>query len=64
METVIIKTEGKKLQALLTVLGALEIPFKRTKSVNLDDRIKEAREEKRKGQLKIVNTDNLWESIS
>lgn len=32
METVIIEAEGKKLKALLSVLSALEIPFRKEKS--------------------------------
>ena len=64
METLIIeteKTESGKLKVLMLFLTALEIPFK--KSDTLDKRIQEAREEKAKGQLKTVNAQNVWESI-
>lgn len=65
METVIIETEGKKLQAVLSVLTALEIPFRKSSSVSikLDERIQDARREKSKGQLKEINPQNIWESI-
>jgi hypothetical protein len=64
METLVIKTEGQKLKALLQVLKALEIPFMRSKFPELDKKIKKAREEKIKGELRTVNPDNIWENIS
>lgn len=66
METLIIETEGKKLQAILSVLTALDISFikSNTISIELDKKIEESRIEKAKGQLKIVNPQNIWESIS
>jgi mannitol-specific phosphotransferase system IIBC component len=66
METLIIETEGKKLQAILSVLTALNISFIKSNSISieLDKKIEESRIEKAKGQLKIVNPQNIWESIS
>ena len=64
METLVIKTEGQKLKALLSVLQDLDISFERTEYTDLDEKIKKAREEKIKGQLITVNPDNIWESIS
>lgn len=64
METLVIKTEGQKLKALLQILKALEIPFMRSEFPELDKKIKKAREEKIKGELLIVNPDNIWENIS
>lgn len=64
METLVIKTEGQKLKALLQVLKALEIPFMRSEFPELDKKIKKAREEKIKGELRTVNPDNIWENIS
>jgi hypothetical protein len=66
METLIIETEGKKLQAILSVLTALDISFIKSNSISieLDKKIEESRIEKAKGQLKIVNPQNIWESIS
>jgi uncharacterized membrane protein len=66
METLIIETEGKKLQAILSVLTALDISFIKSNaiSIELDKKIEELRIEKEKGQLKIVNPQNIWKSIS
>lgn len=64
METLVIKTEGQKLKALMHVLKALEIPYKRSEYPELDKKIKKAREEKIKGELITVNPENIWESIS
>jgi hypothetical protein len=63
METLIIKTEGKKLDALKAVLAALDITFKEAESSKLDRRLKEARLEKERGQLKTIDANNVWESI-
>lgn len=66
METVILETEGKKLKAIISLLKALDVPFKisNTISMKLDKRIRDARDEKNKGQLKEANAQNIWESIS
>lgn len=63
METLIIKTGGKKLEALKAVLSALDITFKEAESPKLDTRLKEARLEKESGQLKTIDPNNIWESI-
>lgn len=63
METLIIKTGGKKLDALKAVLAALDITFKEAESSKLDRRLKEARLEKESGQLKTIDPNNVWESI-
>ena len=62
METLVIKTGGKKLKALLTVLDAMEIPF-RISEGSLNKKISEARKEKANGELITVNPENVWESI-
>ncbi len=64
METLVIKTEGQKLKALLSVLQDLDISFERTEYTDLGEKIKKAREEKIKGQLITVNPNNIWENIS
>lgn len=62
METLVIKTGGKKLKALVSVLEAMEIPFSRSEET-LSKRISEARKEKVNGELITVNPENIWESI-
>lgn len=65
MANLIIETGGKKLNALLSFLAVLEIPFKMpNSSLELDKKIMKARQEKLKGELKEVNPQNVWESIS
>lgn len=60
METIIIETAGKKMTALLSVLDALDIPFKK---LFLDKRIKEARLEKQRGELKEIESKSFSEKI-
>ncbi len=67
METIVIKTEGKKLQALLSVLAALDIPFLKeepqTVSEEMLKKIEDANKEYLNGETIRVNPQNVWESI-
>nr|WP_298935680.1 DUF2683 family protein [uncultured Dyadobacter sp.] len=62
METLVIKTGGKKLKALLSILEAMNIPFSSSEDA-LDKKINQARKEKAKGELITINPENVWESI-
>lgn len=62
METLVIKTGGKKLKALLTILEAMNIPFSSSEHT-LDKKISQARREKTNGELITVNPENVWKSI-
>ncbi len=69
METIIIKAQGEKLRALKAFLSALNMQFQKDEaytgsySVELDKKIKKAREEKQRGEVTTVTADTLWESI-
>jgi hypothetical protein len=69
METIIVKAQGEKLRALKAFLSALNMQFQKDEastdvySADLDKKIKKAREEKQRGELITVTSDNLWESI-
>ena len=69
METIIVKAQGEKLRALKAFLSALNMQFQKAEastdvySADLDKKIKKAREEKQRGELITVTSDNLWESI-
>nr|WP_298935507.1 DUF2683 family protein [uncultured Dyadobacter sp.] len=62
METLVVKTGGKKLKALLSILEAMNIPFSSSEDA-LDKKIKQARKEKANGELITINPENVWESI-
>lgn len=67
METIVIKTEGKKLQALISVLAALDIPFLKEESKPVSkkmlEKIENAHKEYLTGETVRVNPRNIWESI-
>ena len=65
METITIKTDGKKYNALIAFLAVLEIPFDRSssKETKLDRRLREARAEGMRGELKEVDPQNVWKNI-
>ncbi len=66
METITIQTEGKKYEALIAVLSALEIKYDKSsnKETKLDRRLREARAEKASGEIKEVDPQNVWKSIA
>lgn len=59
METLIIETEGKKLKALISVLSALDIPFRKKESSYDPEfvaRIRESEEDIKAGRVTKVTT--------
>lgn len=65
METITIQTKGKKYNALIAFLSALEIPFDRNsgEETKLDRRLRQADEQRAKGELIEVDPQDIWKNI-
>jgi hypothetical protein len=57
-------SEVEKIKAVLKALGGTKIKIEsEDRSSKLNDRVKEARAEKKKGELVQLDSKNIWESI-
>jgi hypothetical protein len=65
METLIIRTEGEKLKAIKQLLKAMEVAFetKKEKSPYDPEFVKMVKESAKRGDYKVVDPANLWESL-
>jgi hypothetical protein len=69
MQTLVIETEGKKFDALLAVLKALDISFVQHESQagysqDFAKKIEKAKKNYKNGEyITIKDTNNIWESI-
>ena len=58
-------TEVDKVKAVLKALGGrnIKVDLEKTLYTALEKRVKEAREEKKNGELVTLDIKNIWESI-
>lgn len=65
MNTLTIRVEGKKYEALVVFLTAHEIPFEHIEvETLLDRRLREADEALKNGELIDVDPQNVWKSLN
>lgn len=63
-QIIIAKVSGRELKALEAFLFALDLPFEKSKGTILDRRLRAARMEKQACTLRVVDPENVWESIT
>jgi hypothetical protein len=65
MQTLIIQTEGKKFDALIAILKALDISFKSNEPAydpEFITKIQESKEDKKAGRTRKITLDDIWKS--